>query len=134
MINNICSIKQKFPYWVLRMKIAFHGAARTVTGSKHLITLKNGKKVTWWKQIGIPQNDYGDGIMWVQNHSLIPAENITSKKVLVDFYSLNKTGSISFWKAKLLGAHTPVSYKWNIMQALKGGCRVTLVWKKDSCL
>jgi metallo-beta-lactamase family protein len=27
------------------MKIAFHGAARTVTGSKHLLTLKTGKKV-----------------------------------------------------------------------------------------
>lgn len=27
------------------MKIAFHGAARSVTGSKHLITLKNGSKV-----------------------------------------------------------------------------------------
>ena len=27
------------------MKITFHGAARTVTGSKHLITLENGKKV-----------------------------------------------------------------------------------------
>jgi metallo-beta-lactamase family protein len=27
------------------MKIAFHGAARTVTGSKHLITLKNGKNI-----------------------------------------------------------------------------------------
>jgi metallo-beta-lactamase family protein len=26
------------------MKIGFHGAARTVTGSKHLITLQNGKK------------------------------------------------------------------------------------------
>jgi metallo-beta-lactamase family protein len=27
------------------MKIAFHGAARTVTGSKHLLTVKNGKQV-----------------------------------------------------------------------------------------
>jgi metallo-beta-lactamase family protein len=27
------------------MKIAFHGAARTVTGSKHLITLKNGNTI-----------------------------------------------------------------------------------------
>ena len=27
------------------MTIAFHGAARTVTGSKHLITLDNGKKI-----------------------------------------------------------------------------------------
>ncbi|GHT14844.1 MBL fold hydrolase [Bacteroidia bacterium] len=26
------------------MKLAFHGAARTVTGSKHLVTLSNGKK------------------------------------------------------------------------------------------
>src|SRR5687768_5176683 len=27
------------------MKISFHGAAQTVTGSKHLLTLKNGKKI-----------------------------------------------------------------------------------------
>lgn len=27
------------------MQLSFHGAARTVTGSKHLLTLKNGKKI-----------------------------------------------------------------------------------------
>jgi len=27
------------------MKIEFKGAARTVTGSKHLITTRNGKKI-----------------------------------------------------------------------------------------
>ena len=27
------------------MNIAFHGAARTVTGSKHVITLNSGKKI-----------------------------------------------------------------------------------------
>jgi Astacin (Peptidase family M12A) len=94
----------------------------------------NGKKVSWWKQIGIPQTNNQDGLMWVQNHSLIPSENNLQSKVLVDFESLNKNGSISFWKAKLFGVHTALSYKWNIMQALRGGCRVTLVWRKDSCL
>ena len=29
----------------LHMKLSFHGAARTVTGTKHLITLNNGKKI-----------------------------------------------------------------------------------------
>ena len=27
------------------MKLSFHGAARTVTGSKHLLTLENGKQI-----------------------------------------------------------------------------------------
>src|SRR5689334_18667678 len=27
------------------MKVSFHGAARTVTGSKHLISLKNGSNI-----------------------------------------------------------------------------------------
>lgn len=49
------------------MKIAFHGAARTVTGSKHVITLKNGKKILLdcglfqglGKETSILNNDFG---------------------------------------------------------------------------
>jgi metallo-beta-lactamase family protein len=37
--------EMRFPFREqVYMKIAFHGAARTVTGSKHLLSLKNGKK------------------------------------------------------------------------------------------
>src|SRR5215203_1488128 len=40
-LRNFPIQKQKTGF----MKIAFHGAARTVTGTKHLLTLKNGKKI-----------------------------------------------------------------------------------------
>jgi hypothetical protein len=130
----ICILKTGDDCDEIAFTIEYDAVERDKVGFNFELGELNGKKVSWWKQIGIPQNDYGDGIMWLQNHSLIQAENVTSKKVLVDFASLNKNGSISFWKAKLLGVHTPLSYKWNIMQALRGGCRVTLVWKKDSCL
>jgi len=94
----------------------------------------NGKKVSWWKEITIPLTSQQVFPMWIQNHSLISSENRTSSIALIPLDYLNREAGISFAKAKVLGTHTPLSYKWNIMQALRGGCRITLVWRKDSCL
>ena len=54
------------------MKIAFHGAARTVTGSKHLITLKNGKKVLL--DCGLFQGMGKDTDSYNRDFGFIPSE------------------------------------------------------------
>lgn len=114
--------------------VEFDAVARDKVEFNFQLGEKNGKKVTWWKQIGIPLSNGQYGLIEIQNHSLIKSENRLSAVALVPFETLNNNGSISFGKAKLLGVHTPLSYQWNIMHALRGGCRVTLVWQKDSCL
>lgn len=94
----------------------------------------NNKKVSWWKEISILLANQPVFPMWIQNHSLISSENKTSSTALIPLAFLNKEAGIGFAKAKILGVHTPLSYKWNIMPAVRGGCRITLVWRKDSCL
>src|SRR5688572_17787850 len=54
------------------MKIAFHGAARTVTGSKHLITLKNGKKILL--DCGLFQGMGKDTDVYNRDFGFIPSE------------------------------------------------------------
>lgn len=93
----------------------------------------NGKKVTWWKQIVIPLTNNREMPLWVQDHSLIPAENRRTATVSLPVAELNNNAQIAFWKAKILGVHTLLPFKWNLIPALRGGCRVRLVWKDDSC-
>jgi len=93
----------------------------------------NNKKVTWWKQIGIPLTNNTEYLIEIQNHSLIASENKTSAIVPLSFNTINKQKSIRFWKAKFLGVHTLLGYQWNILPALRGGCRVHLRWNRDSC-
>lgn len=94
----------------------------------------NNKKVTWWKQIGIPRTNNTETFLWVQNHSLIASENRTTLTMQIPFNEIDMNKGISFWKAKMFGVHTPLNYKWNVLPAIKGGCRITLSWNKDSCL
>ncbi|MBI3138593.1 MAG: hypothetical protein HYZ15_08420 [Sphingobacteriales bacterium] len=94
---------------------------------------QNGKAVTWWKQIGIPLRNNNQSLLEIQNHSLIASENKTSAAVQLSADQLDKNRGISFAKAKAFGFHTPLSYKWNVLPAISGGCRIRLTWKKDSC-
>ena len=94
----------------------------------------NNKKVTWWKQIGIPRTNNTETFLWVQNHSLIREENRVAAAIQIPVNEIDNSKGISFWKAKMLGVHTLLNYKWNVLPAIKGGCRITLLWNKDSCL
>ena len=109
-----------------------------VPADKVEITLQlgelNGKKVTWWKQVGIPRTNNTETYLWVQNHSLIKEENRTTFTIQVPINEIDVNKGISFWKAKILGVHTPLGFKWNVLPAIKGGCRITLSWNKDTCL
>ncbi|MFN8253387.1 MAG: hypothetical protein U0V75_16075 [Ferruginibacter sp.] len=93
----------------------------------------NNKKVTWWKQVGIPKTNNTETFLWVQNHSLIASENRTSITLQIPVAEIDFNKPISFWKAKFLGAHTLLPYKWNVLAAIKGGCRISLSWNRDSC-
>lgn len=94
----------------------------------------NNKTVTWWKQIGIPGPGNSETLLWIQNHSLIASENKAFQSSQFDISQINFQRPIRFWKAKGLGIHTLLSYQWNILPAIRGGCRITLVWSRDSCL
>jgi serralysin len=95
---------------------------------------KNNRNVTWWKQIAVPLTGNRETKLWVQNHSLIPAENRTTITQRIPVAEIDKTKGMAFWKAKLLGVHTLLNYKWNVWEAIPGGTRITLVWNNDSCL
>lgn len=95
---------------------------------------RNNKAVTWWKQITIPMTNNRKKELWVQNHSLIPSENITWANAVINVNEIDKANGIAFWKGKALGFHTLLGYRWNVLSAIPGGSRVRLVWKNDSCL
>lgn len=94
----------------------------------------NNKAVTWWKQIGIPGPGNTETLLQIQNHSLIASENKTQVVQQFAINQINFQRPIRFWKAKALGIHTLLNYQWSILPAIRGGCRITLVWSRDSCL
>lgn len=77
--------------------------------------------VNWWKTIGIPLKNFPAVMLELNNTKKIQANTI------------DKTKPITFGKAKVLGVHTGLPFTWNVLPAVVGGCRVKLVWRRDSC-
>ena len=85
----------------------------------------HGNKVTWWKGIGIPAKGGVEIKMEMADGS--------SSTMPIPISIIEKDKGISFSKAKFLGVHTPLSYKWNVLPAITGGSRVRLTWRRDTC-
>ena len=86
----------------------------------------HGNWITWWKKIGIPLKGGSEAGLEIENKS------VSNRKFNLSL--IDKTRGISFWKAKFLGVHTLLNYKWNVLPAIIGGCRVRLTWRRDACL
>ena len=85
----------------------------------------NGNTITWWKKISIPLLGNGEAGMEIQDgHSATRSVNAVT---------IDKNKGITFGKAKFLGVHTGLAFTWKVWPAIVAGCRVTFVWRRDSC-
>lgn len=78
-------------------------------------------RVNWWKMIGVPLKNSPGYLLELD------------KVIKVEVNRIDKTKPITFGKAKVLGVHTVLPFTWNVLPAVVGGCRVKLVWRRDSC-
>jgi serralysin len=117
----------------IMFKVDYNAVPKDVVEFTLMLGSSNGREVTWWKQVVVPMTMNRENKLWVQNHSLIPAENRKVISVRIPVTEIDKSKGIAFWKAKLFGVHTPLSYQWRVWESLPGGTKVTLTWNKDSC-
>jgi hypothetical protein len=92
--------------------------------------LSPGAIVTGWKLIEIPIEGDKYQPLQINATGLDPA--LPSDQVL-DKAKLDSSRPIRFNKAKFLGFHTLLDYRWDVIQALPGGSRVDMQWVKDTC-
>jgi hypothetical protein len=87
---------------------------------------ENIPNLTWWKEIGIPLLNNTEAKVFVASPSVFNG-------IQVPFSAIDVSKGFSFAKAKFLGVHTPLNFKWNVWQAIEPGCRVHFLWKRDRC-
>lgn len=89
-----------------------------------------GSTVTWWKLVEIPIE--GNKYQPLQINPDWLAPPFPSDQIL-EKAKLDSSRQIRFNAAGFLGVHTLLDYRWDVIQALPGGSRVSLKWLKDRC-
>ena len=85
-----------------------------------------GNRITWWKQVGIPV--IGEGLI---NLEFTPDAKTNSLTLVTSI--IDRGRALYFAKAKFLGIHTLLPFRWDVLPAIIGGCRVKLTWRNDHC-
>ncbi len=85
----------------------------------------NNNIISWWKKIAIPLKGGSEIGMEIQ-------DGFSASKTL-PVVTIDEARGIAFGKAKMLGVHTGLTYTWKIWPAIRGGCRIKLVWRRDRC-
>ena len=86
---------------------------------------QNNNIITWWKKIAIPLKGGVETGMEMQDGY--------SANLTLPMAGIDESRGIAFGKAKLLGVHTRLGYTWKVWGAIRGGCRITFVWRRDKC-
>ncbi len=86
---------------------------------------RNNNIITWWKKIAIPLKGGVEAGMEMQDGY--------SANLKLPMAGIDETKGIAFGKAKFAGVHTRLGYTWKVWGAIRGGCRITFVWRRDNC-
>ena len=81
--------------------------------------------ITWWKAIEVPTGGSG--------YTMGQMQDGQSATLTIAKSDLDTSRPMRFWKAKFFGVHTQLGFTWDVIKALPGGSRVTLIWKRDGC-
>jgi len=87
--------------------------------------LAPASQIDWWKAIEVP---VGQG-----EYRMFQMENGSTGSGAIPRAEVDGSRPLRFWKAKGFGVHTRLTYTWDVLQALPGGSRLTLTWKRDRC-
>lgn len=82
-------------------------------------------RIDWWKAIEVPTQGGGFTMLQIQDRSRASHDMAVSQ--------MDTSRAMRFWKAKEFGVHRRLGYTWNVLDAIPGGTRVSLFWKRDKC-